>query len=736
MLCLVLSNSAMRRIVLSVIIILLLCFPAWAQTYLSAEKYLVDSLVWEELSPGDRLLLDSSISQFNDCLDDSCRVAAISNIVEESWDDNVWPRYNDWLYQFILRSLPPKEEKNTSLFLKKNLAGALNNKGYLCNSQGDITCAMDYYEKCLEIQKEINDYAGLANTYINVGYIYLNQGLLDAALENYYQSLRIQESLDNQAGVATALNGIGYMLYKQGHADSALAHYNRSLDIRTVLDDSYGIATCYNNIGLVYMDRKQWDEALGFYSKGLNLERTMADEAGMAISMGNIANIYKQKGDAGMALQYYDSAHRVHTSQKNIAGTVQTLDAKANIRLGQGRNKRAFALATEAMTLASQVRYPSLLRDVSQTLMKIERARGNFQKALSYYDLYIEMRDSVFNEETVTESIHRQYEYNYRRKALADSIHNANLQATTALQLAASRAVQQRLATEAENKRIQLLAVVVVLLMVSLFSVLLHRRLKTIKQQKETIEQQNEELQSQQENIQQQNKDLSQLNYELRQFAHTVSHDLKAPIASVVNMLYMIEDMYPDAEEELKRHLEMIKDSSLTSIELVNGILAYSEAGEKETEVKKVDLHTVLRSVIDQCPGSSDFAIHVNGPMPAINGNEHQIRQVFSNLINNAIKYNDKPKGEGEIAISYLPEGELYRFRVADNGPGIPVEKAEAIFEIFQVAHTHGPSVSTGIGLAIVKKLVLRNGGEISVESTPGKGATFTFTWPKPAYNL
>ena len=135
--------------------------------------------------------------------------------------------------------------------------------------------------------------------------------------------------------------------------------------------------------------------------------------------------------------------------------------------------------------------------------------------------------------------------------------------------------------------------------------------------------------------------------------------------------------------------------------------------------------------MLENLNNEKNASIQVNGEMPKVKCNTTQFKQILMNLLNNALKYNDKEKGDGKITISSRSYNGSHEFSIQDNGPGIPKKLQHDIFNIFWRSHHIDQSDSTGIGLSIVKKLVTKNGGEIWVDSEPGKGACFKFTWPK-----
>ncbi|HQF28968.1 MAG TPA: ATP-binding protein [Bacteroidia bacterium] len=224
---------------------------------------------------------------------------------------------------------------------------------------------------------------------------------------------------------------------------------------------------------------------------------------------------------------------------------------------------------------------------------------------------------------------------------------------------------------------------------------------------------------------------LERSNRELDQFAYVVSHDLKAPLRAIASLAEWIEE---DLEEKLtpesKSNLELLRGRVLRMESLIHGILAYSKAGKVTGDLKMVDVNKLINDIIDSLNPSPHIKITVDENMPIIEAEETKLYQVLGNLISNSIKYNDKPKGI--IQVKYLDLEGICQFTVEDNGPGIEKEYHNRIFMIFQTLSARDQVESTGIGLSIVKKIVEEQGGKIWIESEPGQGAKFIFTWPAP----
>jgi PAS domain S-box-containing protein len=224
--------------------------------------------------------------------------------------------------------------------------------------------------------------------------------------------------------------------------------------------------------------------------------------------------------------------------------------------------------------------------------------------------------------------------------------------------------------------------------------------------------------------------DLEHSNQELRDFAHVAAHDLKAPLRGIVTLAdWIAEDSADKIGEQGQANLGLLRQRAQRMARLIEGILRYAEIGHVEQSVEEVDANAIVAEVIEQIAAPSHIRIGVDHPLPVVPCDKVRLSQVFQNLISNAVKYMDKP--EGRIQVGGAEDGDFWRFSVADNGPGIEAKHFERIFRIFQTLAPRDEYESTGIGLALVKKIVEFYGGRVWVESNVGRGSTFFFTVPK-----
>lgn len=222
--------------------------------------------------------------------------------------------------------------------------------------------------------------------------------------------------------------------------------------------------------------------------------------------------------------------------------------------------------------------------------------------------------------------------------------------------------------------------------------------------------------------------ELNKRNKELDQYAYVVSHDLKAPLRGIYNAIQWIEEDHgSELSQQMKKYLSIIPDRIKRMDDLIDGLLNYARIGREKPLKEFVDVNILLRDIAELIV-PENFSIEIN-KMPSFNTERIRLEQVFSNLISNAVKY--ASNGDGKITITCNELPKHYEFMVADNGIGIDPEYHEKIFVIFQTLREKDAKESTGIGLAIVRKIIEDQQGTIRVVSENGKGAAFLFTWPK-----
>lgn len=245
----------------------------------------------------------------------------------------------------------------------------------------------------------------------------------------------------------------------------------------------------------------------------------------------------------------------------------------------------------------------------------------------------------------------------------------------------------------------------------------------------------NQRLEEANQKLEERSRALLQANEELQRFAYALAHDLNTPLRGICALTDLLVERNLDKMDESSRECaEMIVKKGQRMQAMIRGLLDYASAVEKPEGRTVVDCNAAVQramqdldSAIAECNAQITVA-----PLPKVRATEDHLVQVFSNLINNAIKYRPKVR-QPQIQISAKERGDDWVFCVSDNGIGIDMKYAEEIFGMFRRLHGEGHYEGSGIGLALCRIVIQRHGGRIWVESEIGKGCRFFFTLPKGA---
>lgn len=229
------------------------------------------------------------------------------------------------------------------------------------------------------------------------------------------------------------------------------------------------------------------------------------------------------------------------------------------------------------------------------------------------------------------------------------------------------------------------------------------------------------------EALETQARDLARSNAELEDFAHVVSHDLKAPLRGISSLsAWLAEDCKDVLPGESARQLRQLESRTKRMAQLIDGVLTYSSVARSRPRRERVDSGAVVSEVVDTL-APTKVPIRIEGALPGVRYDRTQLVQVFQNLITNALQHMGRE--DGEIVVSCRERHEAFEFSVSDDGVGIDERHAERIFQMFQTLHPERET--TGVGLTIAKKIVELHGGKIQMESLPGVGTSFRFSVPK-----
>jgi len=226
---------------------------------------------------------------------------------------------------------------------------------------------------------------------------------------------------------------------------------------------------------------------------------------------------------------------------------------------------------------------------------------------------------------------------------------------------------------------------------------------------------------------------LEAANKELETFSYSVSHDLRAPLRHISGYLHALsEEAAPVLTDATRGFIASISASTHRMNALIEDLLTFSRTGRTSMSETNFDMRQLVEEVMHETAGEThrrNIQWDI-GPLPTIRADRALLRQVWANLLSNAIKYT-RPRNPAQIAIGYQQRSDEWEFFVRDNGVGFDMRYADKLFGVFQRLHSPEEFEGTGIGLANVRQIIRRHGGDTRAESRPDVGTTIYFTIPK-----
>ena len=223
--------------------------------------------------------------------------------------------------------------------------------------------------------------------------------------------------------------------------------------------------------------------------------------------------------------------------------------------------------------------------------------------------------------------------------------------------------------------------------------------------------------------------ELARSNADLEQFAYVASHDLKAPLRAIEVLVgWLSEDLAGFREGDVQENLIMLKQRTARLNQLLDDLLEYSRAGRRVGEQSLVNCEELVKDICTMLDVPRHFSVRTDGHLPMLSTHATPLEQVLRNLISNAIKHHPGPSGEVEVSAER--RADAYVFSVRDDGAGIPEEYAQRVFEMFQTLKPRDEIEGSGMGLAIVRRIIEWQGGKVWFEPAPGgSGTVFKFEW-------
>lgn len=323
------------------------------------------------------------------------------------------------------RALKMSEDQND----KRNQGIFLDKIGILYGKQGDYNTALEYFEHSLKPTEEDGDRLEISKRLMHLGIVYRNKGLYGKAMNCYLRGLDMCKELNDSSGIATQLFNIGLVYSEQEDDEKALEYYLKSLAIEKALNSIYHIGTTLNSIGLVYWRQKKNNEAIDYFEQSIAYQEASQNKEGIALAVMNIAVNLNALGKRDEALDHYERSLKLYREVGNKKTISGCLSSFGSFYHQEGNYTKALKYVSEALDLAKEIEAIKQIEDAAGNLYLIYKDLGKPEKALEMHELYIEMRDSILNEESRRDVLKQEFQYQYEKEALTDSLEFAKKEA-------------------------------------------------------------------------------------------------------------------------------------------------------------------------------------------------------------------------------------------------------------------------------------------------------------------
>jgi two-component sensor histidine kinase len=560
--------------------------------------------------------------------------------------------------------------ENPSTSIKKNLltslSGALNNVGYVFKIQGNTIKALEFYNRSLIVDQELDNKEGIATSLNNIGVIYDIRSDIPKALEYYLKSLKIKEELGNKRGISNTSINIGQLYEQQGDFIKAFDFYDKSLKINTELNDKRGIAQSLNNLGSIYCLQQNFSKGTAYYQRSLELKKELGDDIGVATALNNLGHIYDQQNNLSIALEYYLKSLKIKEEILNKDGVSFALLNVGSVLLKQGKIEASEGYLLRSLNLAQEVGAPELIRNAAELLSKLYEKQNQHAKALNMHKLFIIMRDSATNINTQKAIIEQSMQYDFDKKeALAKLEHEKEL------------AIKD---VEKKRQNFIIWAISIGLILILIFAVIIIKRLKVTRLQKEIIEQKNKE-----------NELL------LGEIHHRVKNNLQ-----VISSLLSLQERSIDdvsAKAAILEGKERVK-----SMGLIHKMLYQNDnyAGVEMDDYAQQLISSLLDSF-----GMNDSKIKLDISFSKLKldvDTAIPVGLIINELVINSLKYAYDKTSTPQLKVNLTETSAELLLEVADNGSG----SANALIN------------STSFGMKLIKSLSRQLGGSLSITDNEG----------------
>ena len=644
--------------------------------------------------------------------------------------------------------------------LDTNRVNLLNDIAYTYWYNQPQQCEL-YADSALRLSREFGFYNGYYDAITNLGSFHMLKGEYQEAFDLYQKSLDTAIVHKDSLGIAISYLNLGVVMDYSSRPGEALDYYMRSLELSK--NDSANLCLLNLNIGSIFFDQELYSDASKYYEKALRISRAIGDKETECYALVSIGETFYETGQLEMAYHYYlrsresasktnnqsiyadtkillgkyfvdhgklDSGLMCFQGAIEIAEELESVEifSRAYFEVGKyfeakGQEREALEQFRKSLACAQQIKNYRKVHEASQAMATLYSKQNQFKKAYEMQLVSKMATDTLTVRRRAVDLGSLDYQYQLETQVLK----NNQLKKEDTLK---SEIIEAQQETISQQKKTLYFLIGGGVLLIGFFMVA-YAALRN-KRRVYAAQQQNEELMDLNQEIIRQKEVIDQQNLNLQQFAATTSHDLKTPIRGIIQLSEWLEKDHGDQlDGQAREYVNLIKTRGRKLHDLIDGMLKHAKSTSKDfTDKEEVNLSKMIEETVDLLVPPPNIEVVYEKELPSIKTSRVGLQQVLQNLLSNAIKYNDKARGLVEVKL--VRRVNQYTIQVSDNGPGIAKEHHESVFALFKTLGKtdRNNNLGTGIGLANVRKIVEKMGGDITIDSNLGEGATFRFTLP------
>jgi len=597
------------------------------------------------------------------------------------------------------------------------------------NAFGDIYFSLQKFDSCvmmhtkaLKIFTELGDNQGIVQSNNKIGKSFFTREKYKIAMEYYLKSLKLAEESGMKSEIAKSYVNVSNVVSTQGNPNAAIVYLKKALILFQELDDQYYIGICLNNIAANYIEQDSLQLAINYLKKSQETHTLLNDLKGEAAAYLNMGIVSDKNKEFTKAVEYYNAA--LHINEK-LNDKYRILTCLSNLSVSYRNLKwydKVIANCERGLKMAEETNAASIKKIFYENLSATYDSLQDYKNAFENYKLLKQMDDSLFLVEKRAEILEMEAKYQSEKKEIQIS----NL----------TKDVQLQAVELANKKNLQIFLLVTGLL--ALFLLIVYYRLYALKlNSSKLLSQKNKDLEKVNESLTVSESTLLELNATKDKFFTIIAHDINNTLSAYRSVTKMLAQNFYDLSEQKKlEQIIGISKSSENLYNLLQNLLQWStsQTGTMPFNPKEIDLGIIAFKAVTLLQDSADkknidiaMNIHTN---TFVFADINMVSIIMLNLVSNAIKYSHI---NGNIQIDAKEAGDFFCVSISDNGIGISKEDIPKLFRVEFDHKTIGNSneKGTGIGLILCYEFVLKNGGNIWVESEIGKGSTFIFTLPK-----